>query len=475
METSTPTDLPTEPPTTSPPTESSIPSTKPPPDPPTTPPTTPAMHTTTRPISPVEPLDCQNGSEDNGTHCICLVGFSGNLCEYVDNVEPDTLDRLVVVKVVINQEYKPEYENEKSPEYKEFVGNFTNQMERYYIEKKIANFNRVVVTSVRPEAPAVRFSNNTLKKRRLRSEVIYSIAPRVNGVSVTHDVVLTIPNNASSNIIYEEDVKAVEAAVVGLVSCFPDCPYNITTTPEVNRTVTDLGGICERFVNDADIAGFYEPSNVTGVITCVTVCSSLHTKVKKCYNEGICRVYSNVGALCHCPNQYSTWYLGDDCSLPISRTGFYIGISLTLCVLLLSVGGLSLFLLLNKRKQKMKKDIKKQQVNQWMTEDIEWSRSNRSDDTDNAGGLRNPSFTHDESDQEDPGFRRTAPSFALTPLSLVPDSRGFWASNYPSTQAAPGYNAPFSNAGFSQASSVDFPLRPPMRISRPQIRPSWEV
>ncbi|KAK1890197.1 Mucin-3A, partial [Dissostichus eleginoides] len=305
METSTPTDLPTEPPTTSPPTESSIPSTKPPPDPPTTPPTTPAMHTTTRPISPVEPLDCQNGSEDNGTHCICLVGFSGNLCEYVDNVEPDTLDRLVVVKVVINQEYKPEYENEKSPEYKEFVGNFTNQ---FYI-------------------------------------------------------------------IYEEDVKAVEAAVVGLVSCFPDCPYNITTTPEVNRTVTDLGGICERFVNDADIAGFYEPSNVTGVIT--------------------------------------------------------------------------------------KKDIKKQQVNQWMTEDIEWSRSNRSDDTDNAGGLRNPSFTHDESDQEDPGFRRTAPSFALTPLSLVPDSRGFWASNYPSTQAAPGYNAPFSNAGFSQASSVDFPLRPP--------------
>ncbi|KAI9518444.1 hypothetical protein NQZ68_036895 [Dissostichus eleginoides] len=390
METSTPIDLPTEPPTTSPPTESSIPSTKPPPDPPTTPPTTPATHTTTRPISTVEPLDCQNGSEDNGTHCICLVGFSGNLCEYVVTVEPDTLDRLVVVKVVINQEYKPEYENEKSPEYKEFVGNFTNQMERYYIEKKIANFNRVVVTSVRPGAPAVRFSDNTLKKRRLRSEVIYSIAPRVNGVSVTHDVVLTIPNNASSDIIYEEDVKAVEAAVVGLVSCFTDCPYNITTTPEVNRTVTDLGGICERFVNDADIAGFYEPSNVTGVIT--------------------------------------------------------------------------------------KEDIKIQQVNQWITEEFDWSRSEH---TVNAGGLRNPSFTHDESDQEDPGSRRTAPSTALTPPSLDPDSRGaeeqFGASNYPSTQAAPGYNAPFSNAGFSQASSVDFPLSPPMRISRPQIRPSWEV
>ncbi|KAL3046685.1 hypothetical protein OYC64_004635 [Pagothenia borchgrevinki] len=474
METSTPTDLPTEPPTTLLPTQSSIPSTKPPTDPPTTPPTSPATHTTTRPISTVEPLDCQNGSEYNGTHCICLVGFRGNLCEYVVTFEPDTLNRSVVVKVVINQEYKPEYENEKSPEYKDFVGNFTTQMEIYYIEKKIANFNRVVVTSVSPGAPAVRFSDYTLKKRRLRSEVIYSIAPRANGVSVTHDVVLAIPNNASSDIIYEEDVKAVEAAVGGLVDCFTDCPYNITTTPEVNKTVTDLGGVCERIVNDADIVGFHEFANVTGVITCRTVCNSLHTKVKKCYNKGICRVYRNVGALCHCPKEDSTWYLGDDCSLPIWRTGFYIGISVTLCFLLLSVGGLSLFLLLNKRKQKMKEDIKIQQVNQSITEELDWSRS---DDSVNAGGLRNPSFTYDESDQEDPGSRRTAPSSALTPPSLDPDSRGFGASasNYSSTQAAPRYNAPSSNAGFSQASSVDFPLSPPMRISRPQIRPFWEV
>ena len=27
-----------------------------------------------------------------------------------------------------------------------------------------------------------------------------------------------------------------------LSSVFSDCPYNITTTPEVNETVTDLGG-----------------------------------------------------------------------------------------------------------------------------------------------------------------------------------------------------------------------------------------
>ncbi|KAF3836702.1 hypothetical protein F7725_004166, partial [Dissostichus mawsoni] len=262
----------------------------------------------------------------------------------------------------------------------------------------------------------------------------------------------------SSDFTGSTDTVTSDPAGTTLVSESTDCPYNITTTPEVNRTVTDLGGICERFVNDADIAEFYEPLNVTGVITCVTVCNSLHTKVKKCYNKGICRVYSNVGALCHCPNQYSTWYLGDDCSLPISRTGFYIGISVTLCFLLLSVGGLSLILLLNKRKQKMKEDIKIQQVNQWITEEFDWSRS---EDTVNARGLRNPSFTHDESDQEDPGSRRTAPSTALTPPSLDPDSRGFGASNYPSTQAAPGYNAPFSNAGFSQASSVDFPLSPP--------------
>ena len=40
----------------------------------------------------------------------------------------DTLNRSVVVKVVINEEYKPEYADKKSPEYKEFVGNFTDQV-----------------------------------------------------------------------------------------------------------------------------------------------------------------------------------------------------------------------------------------------------------------------------------------------------------------------------------------------------------
>ncbi|KAK5876162.1 hypothetical protein CesoFtcFv8_027159 [Champsocephalus esox] len=390
-----------------------------------------------------------------------------------DTVEPDTFSRSVVVEVVINEEYKEQYKDTNSPEYKVFVETFTDKMKPYYT-KKIENFKGVVVTSVSARAPAVRFSDYALKKRSLPSEVIYSIAPRTNSVSVTHDVVLEIPNESSSDTIYEGDVKAIEDAVGGLFLCTMDnCPYNLTTPPVINETETDLGGICERFVNDTDIARFYKPVNVTGVIKCVTVCNRLHTNNKICYNKGICRVYSNVGALCHCLD--STWYLGDDCSLPISKTGFYIGISVTLCFLLLSVVGLSLFLLLNKRKQNMQKDIKKQQVKQWMTEDFEWSRSNSSDDTVNAGGFRNPSFTPDASDQEDPGFRRTAPSFALTPLSLDPDSRGFRASNYPSTQAAPRYNVPFSNAGFSQASIVDFPLSPTMSISRPQIRPSWEI
>ncbi|KAK5848660.1 hypothetical protein PBY51_006254 [Eleginops maclovinus] len=353
-----------------------------------------------------------------------------NLCEYVVTVEPDTLNRTVVVNVVINQDYKPEYDNEKSPEYKEFVGNFTKKMETYYTEKKIENFKGVVVTSVSPGAPAVRFSDKTLKKRRLPSEVYYRITPGANSVSVTHDVVLAIPNNASSNIIYDEDVKAVQDAVVGLMNCsVSDCVYNITTPPVVDKTEADLRGFCERVVDDAGIIKFYEIANVSGVITCVTVCSSLHTKTKQCYNKGMCRVYSNVGALCHCINQDSTWYLGDDCSLPISRTGFYIGISLTLGFLLLSVGGLTVFLLLNKRKQKMKEDIKNQQVNQWMTEDLEWSRSNSSDFKVNAGGLRNPSFTQDESDQEDLGSRCTAPFYALTSPSLDPDSRGFSGSD----------------------------------------------
>lgn len=40
----------------------------------------------------------------------------------------DTLSRSVVVEVVINEEYKQEYKDTKSTEYKVFVGTFTDKV-----------------------------------------------------------------------------------------------------------------------------------------------------------------------------------------------------------------------------------------------------------------------------------------------------------------------------------------------------------
>ncbi|KAJ3584862.1 hypothetical protein NHX12_013585 [Muraenolepis orangiensis] len=45
------------------------------------------------------------------------------------------------------------------------------------------------------------------------------------------------------------------------------------------------------------------------------------------------------------------WYLGDDCNLPIVKVALYAGLSVTLGVLLLTVGALAAYLVVNKQKQ----------------------------------------------------------------------------------------------------------------------------
>ncbi|XP_032400394.1 mucin-12 [Etheostoma spectabile] len=128
---------------------------------------------------------------------------------------------------------------------------------------------------------------------------------------------------------------------------------------------------------------------VDGAIKCVTECNSLHPRPKTCYNKGICRLFSGSGPLCQCQHVDSTWYLGNDCSYPIVRTAFYIGLSVTFACLLVSVGALTAYLMISKRKQTLNKDIKNKQVNQWMAEDFEWSRANSATGTYNAGEFVN--------------------------------------------------------------------------------------
>ncbi|XP_031145836.1 uncharacterized protein LOC116043367 [Sander lucioperca] len=364
---------------------------------------------------------------------------------------------MALVNLVINQEYNVKYEDKTSLEYKEFVGNFTNQMEKYYIAKKIPNFKEVVVISVSPGNPLVRFSNNTVDEIRLWDEAmaIYSITPRAKGVNVTHYVGLAIPNNASAEQLYKEDVEAIKQAVDGLLSCTGECPdFNVTAPPTVITTEADLGSICEQFVNESGVSVYYQPVHIDGKITCVTVCHSQHSHHKRCYNRGLCIVYKVTGPLCKCHNVAETWYLNEDCSLPIQRTAFYAGLSGTLACLLVIVGVLAAFLLRNQRRQKRRRDIKEQLVNEWLNEDFEWPRSSTA--IHNAGDLHNLVYTHEDSgpslDTDDRLPSSSASIYGLDTEYQLSDTP--YRHNTPTTNTLS-----FSNAGHLQSASLPQPQR----------------
>ncbi|XP_042258015.1 mucin-17-like [Thunnus maccoyii] len=417
--------------------------------------------------------------------------------QFIENVvDPEKINRTVLVNVVINEEYNEKYDNKSSREYKEFVGNFTKQMNKYYEDNKIANFQEVVVISVSRGEPLVRFSNNTVEEIKLwgKAMAIYSITQRAKGVNVTHDVVLRIPNNASHNQLYTEDYEAVKDALDALVNCTGECPdFNVTAQPTVNKTSADFGSVCEKFVEDPDVAQYYESVELDGKIVCVTACRSQHSHYKRCYNNGKCTVYKDIGPLCRCPNVESTWYLSDDCSLPIQRTAFYAGLSVTFACLLVVVGVLTAFLLRNKQRQKRKRDIKVQLVNQWLTEDFEWSRSNS--DIHNAGDYNNPSYANDESaiHREDSSVYRQPVLYELNRPSSDTDDRQsnpsaiingleteYSLSDPPYRHNTLTTTLSFSNAGHQQPASPALHHRglssnQPMRIGRPQRRTSWDA
>nr|XP_033507683.1 mucin-3A [Epinephelus lanceolatus] len=365
-------------------------------------------------------------------------------------------------------------------------------MEKYYLAKKITNFKEVVVISVSRGAPLVRFLRNPVDERQLwdKAMAFHSITPRTESVNVTHDVVLGIPNNASAEKLYWEDVEAIVEAVEGLDSCTGECPdFNTTTPPTVTTTEADLGSVCEQFVKDPEVAKYYQLVPIDGKLTCVTVCHNQHSHHKRCYNRGICLVYKTIGPLCECLNVEETWYLNDDCSLPIHRTPFYAGISVTLACLLLIVGVLTAFLLRNKQRQsKRRRDIQEQLVNQWLNEDFEWSRSNS--DIHSTGDFNNLAYAHEEAAvhrEELEGYRQPAPVDILTGHLDTDDRQLSSSANIHGLDTE--YHLPvtprqhntlttntlsFSTVEHPQSDSLSPPLRDLSRISRPQIRISWD-
>ncbi|TMS02115.1 hypothetical protein E3U43_007655 [Larimichthys crocea] len=340
-------------------------------------------------------------------------------------------------------------------------------MEKYYLGKNISNFKGVVVTSVSRGGPSVRISDNNLEEMRLSAEAIstYSVAPE--SVMVTHDVVLAIPNNANSEEVYNDDFAAVAEAAGKLFNCkeVSDCPYNAITPPNANKTEENIKSVCDSTVKDPDLAEYYEPVRVEGSIKCVTMCDSQHSDHKKCYNKGECKVYRSIGALCECQNVQSTWYLSDDCSLPIHKTAFYAGLSATLACLLVTVGVLTACMLINKQKQTQSRDMKEKLVNQWLNEDFKWSRPQSPAYTNNAA-----IHTGESSD-----YRQPLPVYQMNRPPTYNNNR------QPSSSAgmdSQPHNTSFFNDGYAQPAPSTLPLREfssnqQFMINR--IRTSWDV
>ncbi|XP_070711364.1 mucin-17-like [Pempheris klunzingeri] len=360
-------------------------------------------------------------------------------------------------------------------------------MEKYYLTKKIQNFKEVVVISVSRGDPLVRFSNNIMEQIRILGEAmsIYRSTPKANGVSVTHDVVLVIPNNVNAEQLYEKDAEAVQEAADTLVSCTEECPnFNITAEPTVNKTEANLELACGHFVEDPDVAQYYQPLPIDGTIACVTVCHIQHSHHKRCYNKGVCKVYKVSGPFCECHDVDGTWYLRDDCSFPVQKIAFYAGICLTFACLLLVVGVLIAFRILRSEKwQRRNRAMTESMVHQWLDEDIEWSRSNS--DIHSAGDLDNPCYTYDGS-----SFYREDQGFYIEPVFQQSQPSSHTRSNtldteYPLSDTPYGHSTlttttlSFSNVGLSQSSlpqpQRDFSSNQPMRIRRPQIRTSGNV
>ncbi|XP_013877157.1 mucin-17, partial [Austrofundulus limnaeus] len=400
---------------------------------------------TTSKITTAQPPNCQNGGTYNGFNCTCRPGFTGELCQNVDTFKPDTFDQSVVVNMVVNEKYDDKYDDKESTEYKGFVENLTERMRKYY-NKTVPTFKNVIVTSVSRGDPLVRF---------VEARTFYATTGG-NRVRVAHDVVLKIDNTNTAGATYNNSVDDVLEALKNLQNCV-ECDINIESST-VDRQEVDLTSLCKSHVENQDIAHYYKAVLVDGIYECFTPCDAQYPDGRKiCKNKGTCKLYSGQGPVCECQHLNTTWYLGSDCDLPIQKTAFYAGLSVTLACLLVMIIALIVNTFVNKNKQTKKKDIKKKLVNEWLNEDYEWSRSNTP-----VNGLKtsfkNPVYQEkDLALYNENSFRQQSGSFS-PPQTL---------DTYNNMLSNPGYSQPPTNRNFS--GDV------PMRIIRPQIRNSWDT
>ncbi|XP_057711381.1 mucin-3B-like [Corythoichthys intestinalis] len=421
--------------------------------------TTPETGNSTNPTSSaattLKPYHCQNGGTFTATGCHCVSGFHGIYCQFLEeSVNLDDIELPVKVGVVIDKEYKPDFDNTSSEAYIHFVAEFVKNIDAFYRQTDVRNFKEVIVTSVSRAVSQglVKRSLPEDEKLRLQSDAtaFHRVTPRQQGVKVSHDVVLLIPNNNNTGLEYVYDYIVVHKALATVVDSNTDFPYNVTEEPSVVQTNVSLETLCASQIKDPDLARHYKAVYNNSVLVCVNRCSRLYDGDKLiCQNNGSCNVYRDVGAVCECQHLDSTWYLGKDCSLPIQQTAFYISLVLTLACLLATVASLTAYVIINKKAQMRKKDMKKKVVDKWFNDEFEWSRSDIPSTGPFDTGHTNPSFCYDT-----PPPRQRA------------DSRQ-------SNSAVSVFT--IDGTEFSRDASLNRPPFQEIRIQRPQIRSTSNV
>ncbi|XP_069043771.1 mucin-17-like [Lepisosteus oculatus] len=280
--------------------------------------------------------------------CVCHPNFEGKFCDVLaGTVSVDTYERTANVTVKIDQNYTQELSNPSSLEYSTFVNNFTKQMDNVY--KNIRNYKGVEILKISK-----------------------------GSIVVDYEVILEIKNGNDADEVYQEALAEVETALekakncTGQVNCLTFTIKNYT----VSNSTLNENAVCAKVIPEG-FNTYYTAYTIDSKIVCISQCDSRHNERKSC-NLGTCQV-TRAGPTCFCLHTSSEWYMGSDCSLPVSKAGFYTGVGILAVVIVVTVITLSTFLVLGKKKEIRNQDRKNSLVNQWLDDDFEWPTLNRTD------------------------------------------------------------------------------------------------
>ncbi|MBN3313010.1 MUC3A protein, partial [Atractosteus spatula] len=396
-------------------------------------PTTEEPTTPGKPEEHTTPNVCNNGGTYVDNLCVCRPNFEGKFCDVLaGTVSVDTYERTANVTVKIDQNYTQELSNTSSLEYSTFVNSFTKQMKNVY--KNIRNYKGVEILKISK-----------------------------GSIVVDYEVILDMKNGNNADEEYQKVLAEVENALEKAKNCTgPDNCLTFTIKDYTVRNSTlNKTAVCDKVIPEGFNA-YYTAHTIDSKIVCISQCDSRHNERKTC-NLGTCQV-TRAGPTCFCLHTSSEWYMGSDCSLPVSKAGFYAGVGILAVVIVVTVITLSTFLILGKKKEIRNQDGKKSLMNQWLDDDFEWPPLNRTD----TPAAESYSALYGKS--RDLPYNAQSSTIFRNPSSYFPDSS---VPRYP--DPCPPYSRE-ERRPMQQNIQLNN-LSPPIsvRIGRPQIRTSFET